>query len=152
MVNVKKNFHFFNCFKIPNLPINLKKKFFPKSFKIIFKHNQHKNTNLFIKMQENSKLTSYLTTAGKKETVYKNVAHVFLTTKQNKNLTFQKYYTFLKKNNLKLNNSQTPPLHIQNLFWKNLNSYKPLFGFFIQKVSKSVQKFSRGKSGKYFLT
>ena len=152
MVNIKKNFQLFNRFTIPNLPINLKKKFFPKSFKIIFKHNQHRNTNLFFKMQENSKLASYLTTAGKKETVYKNIAHVFLTTKQNKNLTFQKYYTLFKKNNLKLNNSQNPPLHVQNFFWKNLNPYKPLFVFFIQKVSKSVQKFSRGKSGKYFLT
>ena len=116
MVNIKNNSYLFNSFKIPNLPINLKKNSFIKSFKIKFKDNQQKNTNLFIKIQEHSRLTSYLTTAGKKETIYKTIAHVFLTIKQNRNLIFQKYYPLIKEYNLKFNNSRKKPLHVQNFF------------------------------------
>ena len=32
-----------------------------------------------------------------------------------------------------------------------LENIQPMFSFFIQKVEKSIQKYSRGKSGKYFL-
>jgi len=34
-------------------------------------------------------------------------------------------------------------------FFKNVNSLKPLFHFYVYKVDKQIYKNSRGKSGKY---
>lgn len=66
--------------------------------------------------------------------------------------------TQLSKNNLTVFQQITTPLfqklpfhNIINLISRLLIDYLPTFTFHVQKVNKQVQKFSRGKSGKYSL-
>ena len=66
--------------------------------------------------------------------------------------------TYLVNNSLTaLQQMTNPPLqrlpfqNIVNLIARLLRDYLPTFTFHVQKVNKQVQKFSRGKSGKYSL-
>lgn len=58
------------------------------------------------------------------------------------NLTYNHYLT---SEGLFYNES----FFLKNKLFEKLNSYTPLFSFYIRKVDKSIRKHSRGKSGKY---
>ena len=62
-----------------------------------------------------------------------------------KNYSWLNLFFIQNKQNIK--NLISPQLTFENI----LKSNRPLFSFFIRKIDKDVQKYSRGKSGKYFL-
>ena len=98
---------------------------------------------------------------GKKQKIIKNFVRV-LHTVINKNVFFQKsvFYFFenfkifskiLDVNNLLYFENQ-PSIFFSPISNKSIESTSPVFTFFIQKVNKKIQKYSRGKSGKYVLS